>query len=226
MQYIGPLEYQKIFRETVLAQVKAIIPNVEHLLAAWTVYLGHNPTNPARPNSGNPHADFERKYWYIPMPDLIPGENRDEIQLVELWRHEGAHGLHEELLGANVPKWMEWARETGYTLDLTWRQGGPGKERWDPHYWYVPSYEDFAEDVDRMILEKNPNPYYMKLFSLHYQILTPGSRTYIVDGRPVEKDAEPIILDGRTRTPTRHTHENFGDKVHFSDDGQILIIRA
>ncbi|MCR4442767.1 MAG: stalk domain-containing protein [Peptococcaceae bacterium] len=223
MQLIGSSKYQDIFRQYALEPMERIIPNIQDILQAWTVYLGYNP-NPGVVNGSNPHTDPNRKYVYIPMVDVLPESDRDLIAQVDIWAHEAGHCLHLELLGDDLSKWQEWARETGHALDLAGRYGGGAGLAADTNYWWIPSYEDFACDIAKMVKSAEPHPYYMCLCGLQYQVLVPGSLEYNVNGVLVDKDAAPRIIEGRTYTPTRHTHEGFGDTVNYIN-GKIIIVR-
>lgn len=223
MQFIGPAKHQDIFRQHALEPMERIIPNIQDILQAWTVYLGYNP-NPGAVNGNNPHTDPDRKLVYLPMVEVLPDSDNDLIAQMALWPHEAGHALHFTLLGNDTAKWQEWAASTGHTLDLTGRYGGGTGLAADLNYWWVPSYEDFACDVNHMVKSTEPHPYYMRLYGLQYQVLIPGSLEYNVNGVLVDKDAAPRVIDGRTYTPTRHTHEGFGDTVNMIN-GKILIVR-
>ena len=55
-----------------------------------------------------------------------------------------------------------------------------------------------------------------------------GTNTLWVNDQPQKVDAAPIVIDGRTYTPTRHTHEAMGDKVHWDKNkpNEVIIRRG
>lgn len=62
-------------------------------------------------------------------------------------------------------------------------------------------------------------------FSLpHYAILKLGQKGIIIDDVYKELDVAPVVIAQRTFTPTRHTHEAFGDKVEWLQEQQEVHI--
>lgn len=227
MNIIGPVHFQDLFHRHIDTRVKKIIPNIDRFLEGWTLWLGMKPPGEG-PNTNGNYTDPERRNIYIPVNNVIPDSDNDEIAQMLNWFHEGCgHVIHLALFGYDVAKWQDWADNTGHALDLSLHIGGGSGLAYDAGYYFIPSWEDFAVDMRDMIITRIPKPYYMHLLELKYVYLQVGSLTIDANGSLQAVDVAPQILNDRTMTPPRYTHEALGDAVDFNDETRaVLIVRT
>jgi len=158
MRIFGEVKYQSLLFQDVLPLVEYSIPNFREVLTDNNTYLGINPdSGKGSLNVQRPHTSPDGKTIVIPdiqVFENLQGENGARVRTF-IWLHEFGHVVH---LTKNID-WEEWAYHTGRELDLKEKIGGN-------NYWYIPAYEQFANDIYGQIMRKNLGYIYRKIFNL------------------------------------------------------------
>jgi hypothetical protein len=158
MKIFGPIKYQGVWFREVMSLLEYSIPNFREVLTENKTYLGINPNSgKGSLNSERPHTTQDGKQIVIPdigVYEKVQGDNGVRVRTL-IWLHEFGHVTH---ILKDID-WEEWAYHTGRDLDLKPRIGSG-------NYWYVPAYEQFANDIYGQVLRKNLGYYYRKIFNL------------------------------------------------------------
>ncbi|MGB9866700.1 MAG: copper amine oxidase N-terminal domain-containing protein [Bacillota bacterium] len=211
---------RQAFEKYVITPMQTLRINIDQALAGLRIYLGLNPDAGQGGNSDRPHyvPDEAR----IVIPDLhwgVAGETGAQAALAAFF-HEFGHHLHFKYVGEDStqnPRWQEWAKLTGQTLDFTY------KDDWGYPRRY--SQEAFANDVQLTLNNAHDVPtqirrlrWYARLWGQEWRPrieLLVGEREAFVCGRKVALDVPPIILKDRTLVPIRFVAEYLGCEVDW-----------